>query len=161
MGHARRRRGVTKDRKLDAWDFQLGDGVRPGWDGDGTVSSFAEAEREWQGLRWDAWRIWSRRPSVSPPRGAVVHDGLETVEELADFRARQPRAAKVIGEYIDLWVDLVERHRHQLAEQSARRAAAEKAGLLMVGGRVLDPERSQQPETGGLDEQEEELTWTE
>jgi hypothetical protein len=115
MGHARRRRGSARGRRIEPEDFLLGDGVRPGWDCDRTVGSFAEAEREWQACRVEAWRLWSLRPVSFPPRGAVVHDGLQSIGDIEAFRARQPAAAAAIAEHLALWVNTVERARRSPA----------------------------------------------
>lgn len=139
MGHARRRRGAARGRPLSAHDFDLGDGVRPGWDGDGTVATFAEAQRHWEALRVEAWQLWAKRPSTRPPRGAQVHDGLERIEDIAAFRERQPRAAAAVGEYLDLWVDVVERHR---SATSGRQSSSRPDGR--PGGDLDDLRRSQQ-----------------
>ena len=139
---------ALRTREVQVRVFRWSDGTRSLLPGDVVFPTRAEAERAWPRYRREAWAT-ERRYQV--PRAAIEYDGL-TAEAVAAvrrrwthgralvlppvlaaiegdraaasrFRQAQPKAAREIAEYLDLWLaDLAE------VERTALRLAADPTG---------------------------------
>ncbi len=113
------RRRTSSRSRLDPDLFLDGDGWRPEThvlaEPHELFRSAAMASASWEACRVATWGAWldDGWPLVSPPAGAVHHDGLVpggTARALAaaeEFAARSPRAVAAIGEPWELYTAAV------------------------------------------------------
>lgn len=119
-----RRRADKRRRRIDPFVFLFGDGVTPFLAGDETLENAFLARSAWDLARAETWSIDVR--GISPPRGAVVYDGIgdrtvglrrpKTLAELREtvaadiasveaFREAEPAQALTIVDELDLYVE--------------------------------------------------------